>query len=100
MIGYVDSSVMYYSQWVGNYPYPHATAVEGALEAGDGMEYPMITVLSGGFGGTKSLETVVAHEVGHNWFYGILAFNERMHPWMDEGINFIMKTGILKKIPK
>lgn len=83
----VDSSVLYYSKWVGNYPYPQATAVEGPLQAGDGMEYPMITVVSGGFGNKKSLETVIAHEVGHNWFYGILAFNEREHPWMDEGIN-------------
>ncbi|MBK9731926.1 MAG: M1 family metallopeptidase [Chitinophagaceae bacterium] len=86
-IHFVDSAVIYYSKWVGDYPYPQATAVEGALQAGDGMEYPMITVVSGGFGNNKSLETVIAHEVGHNWFYGILAFNEREHPWMDEGIN-------------
>lgn len=86
-IHFVDSSVLYYSKWIGDYPYPQATAVEGALQAGDGMEYPMITVVSGGFGTKKSLETVIAHEVGHNWLYGILAFNEREHPWMDEGIN-------------
>ncbi len=30
---------------------------------------------------------VIAHEVGHNWFYGMLGSNERDHPWMDEGIN-------------
>ncbi|MCY7409568.1 MAG: M1 family metallopeptidase, partial [Chitinophagales bacterium] len=85
-IHYVDSSIYYYSKWVGEYPYPQATAVYGALEAGGGMEYPMITVISGS-SRTKDLEGVIAHEVGHNWFYGILAFNEREHPWMDEGIN-------------
>jgi hypothetical protein len=96
-IHYVDSSVYYYSKWVGDYPYPQATAVEGALEAGDGMEYPMITVISGGFSGVKSLETVIAHEVGHNWFYGVLGFNEREHPWMDEGINSYYENRYVEK---
>ncbi len=86
-IHFVDSSIHFYSKWVGDYPYPQATAVEGALKAGDGMEYPMITVVSDGFQGVKSLETVIAHEIGHNWFYGILGFNERNYGWMDEGIN-------------
>jgi len=35
----------------------------------------------------ESLDAVIAHEVGHNWFYGILATNERTWPWMDEGLN-------------
>ena len=85
-IHYVDSSVYYISKWVGDYPYSHATAVQGSLEAGDGMEYPMITVISGDLSGRKTLEDVIAHEVCHNWFYGALGFNEREHPWMDEGI--------------
>lgn len=85
-IKYVNRSVEFYSDKVGPYPYPHATAVQSALSAGAGMEYPMITVI--GLSGTaKALDEVITHEVGHNWFYGILAFNERDHPWMDEGIN-------------
>ncbi|MFT5864096.1 MAG: hypothetical protein ACI828_002769, partial [Flavobacteriales bacterium] len=83
---YVDRSVKFYSENVGEYPYPHATAVQSALSAGGGMEYPMITVI-GLMGDPKSLDGVITHEVGHNWFYGILAFDERDHPWMDEGIN-------------
>ena len=85
-IDYVDRSVEFYSELVGDYPYPQATAVQSALSAGGGMEYPMITVI-GLSGNAKSLDAVITHEVGHNWFYGILAFNERDHAWLDEGIN-------------
>lgn len=85
-INYVDRAVKFYSDLVGEYPYPHATAVQSALGAGGGMEYPMITVI-GLMGNAQDLDEVITHEVGHNWFYGILAFNERDHVWMDEGLN-------------
>ncbi|MBK7409876.1 MAG: M1 family metallopeptidase [Saprospirales bacterium] len=85
-ISYINRAVRFYSDCVGEYPYPHATAVMSALSAGGGMEYPMITVI-GTSGDAKALDGVITHEVGHNWFYGILASNERDHPWMDEGIN-------------
>lgn len=85
-IEYVDRSVKFYSELVGEYPYPQASAVQSALSAGGGMEYPMITVI-GLSGDAQSLDAVITHEVGHNWFYGILAFNERDHVWMDEGLN-------------
>lgn len=78
---YIANALVYYSREVGEYPYSICTAVEGPLEAGGGMEYPTITICS------QLDETVVLHEVGHNWFYGILGSNERQHPWMDEGIN-------------
>jgi hypothetical protein len=85
-IDYLNRSVRFYSDLVGEYPYPQATAVMSALSAGGGMEYPMITVI-GTSSDPKALDNVITHEVGHNWFYGILASNERDHPWMDEGIN-------------
>ncbi|NRA47798.1 MAG: M1 family metallopeptidase [Phaeodactylibacter sp.] len=83
---YVKRALEFYSEKVGEYPYPQATAVQTTLGAGGGMEYPMITNI-GGVGSAKSLDVVLTHEVGHNWFYGILAFNERDHAWMDEGLN-------------
>ncbi len=85
-LGYVNRAVAFYSTLVGEYPYPHATAVQSALSAGGGMEYPMITVI-GLSGNAQGLDEVITHEVGHNWFYGVLGFNERDHAWMDEGIN-------------
>jgi len=83
---YVNDAVSYYSKWIGEYPYNQATAVEGALSAGGGMEYPNITVISS-TGDSLDLEMVIMHEVGHNWLYGILGSNERKNPWMDEGMN-------------
>jgi hypothetical protein len=85
-IPYLNDAIYFYSKWNGDYPYNHATAVDGALGAGGGMEYPNITII-GKTGSAMSLETVIMHEIGHNWFYGILGSNERKHPWMDEGLN-------------
>lgn len=85
-VQFVDSAVYYYSLWVGDYPYNICGAVDGGLTAGAGMEYPTVTVL-GDAGGRAFHEEVTVHEVGHNWFYGILGSNERKNPWMDEGIN-------------
>ena len=85
-IEYINDATRYFSKWVGEYPYNHVTAVDGTISAGGGMEYPNITVI-GSSGDSKSLETVIVHEVGHNWYYGILGNNERDNAWMDEGLN-------------
>jgi len=83
---YINDAIYYYSKWNGDYAYDNCTALQSALSAGGGMEYPTITVI-GGMGTALSLEEVIMHEVGHNWFYGILGFNERRYPFLDEGIN-------------
>ena len=85
-IEYMHDAVYYYSLWNGDYPYQHCTAVDGTISAGGGMEYPNVTVI-GESGNAYFLEEVIMHEVGHNWFYGMLGSNERLHPWMDEGLN-------------
>lgn len=85
-IEYINDGTYYYSLWNGDYPYNQVTAVDGTIAAGGGMEYPNVTVI-GNTGNKEALEVVIVHEVGHNWFYGILGSNERTHPWMDEGLN-------------
>jgi hypothetical protein len=85
-IKYVNAATDFYSRLVGDYPYKHVTAVDGTIMAGGGMEYPEITVI-GDMGNAFDLDVTIAHEVGHNWFYGILGSNERRYPFMDEGIN-------------
>ncbi len=87
-IKFLKDAVGKFSDWIGEYPYPVVAAVEGpANERTAGMEYPMITLITTPNASEKQLDAVIAHEVGHNWFYGILASNERLHPWMDEGMN-------------
>lgn len=93
---YVAEAVRFYSTALGEYPWPQATAVEGALSAGGGMEYPMITII-GAAGNALSLDEVIAHEVGHNWLYGILANNERDHAWLDEGLNSYYEHRYMKQ---
>lgn len=93
---YLKQSTRFYSEQVGTYPYPQVTGVQSALSAGGGMEYPMITVI-GRNGSAADLDEVLAHEVGHNWFYGILATNERDHPWMDEGLNSFYEQRYMAK---
>lgn len=85
-IEYINDGTYYYSLWNGDYPYNQVTAVDGTISAGGGMEYPNVTVI-GNSGSKEDLEVVIVHEVGHNWFYGILGSNERVHGWMDEGMN-------------
>lgn len=87
----IRDGLYYYSLWSGDYPYDVCTAVDGTISAGGGMEYPNVTVI-GNSGDASQLRTVIVHEVGHNWFYGILGSNERDNAWMDEGINSFFET--------
>jgi hypothetical protein len=83
-IAYVNKSIEYFSKWNGEYPYKNFTAVQSALSAGDGMEYPGITVI-GMAKDAYTLDEVIAHEVCHSWYYSALGSDERRYPFMDEG---------------
>ncbi len=87
-VQYVHDTLHYYGQWYGPYPYKQMSVVDGDLSAGGGMEYPNITVISSmSVPFTRTLEMVIMHETGHQWFYGMLGSNEMDEAWMDEGIN-------------
>lgn len=60
----------------GTYPYKNYSFIQG----GDGgMEYPMATLLK-----NASIGTAI-HEWMHSWYQGMLATNESLFAWMDEG---------------
>lgn len=81
-----------FSRRYGSYPYPNLTVIhppEGAESAG-GMEYPTLITTGGPWyhplSGLRSLEALTVHELGHQWFYGLLASNEARAPFLDEGL--------------
>ena len=79
----VREALRYFSEQWHPYPYSHISSIEGPIE---GMEYPMITFDPAG--PTRSdLHWVLAHELGHQWMPMMVGSNERLYPWMDEGLN-------------
>ena len=71
----------YFNKAIGPYPYKQYSVIQG----GDGgMEYAMCTLITGKRS-FESLVGVTAHEMAHTWFQFLLASNEALHEWMDEG---------------
>jgi len=87
-IDYIKDATKKYSQWIGEYEYPVVQAIEGPKNnSSGGMEYPTITLITSPDAKKETLDGVITHEVGHNWFMSMLGNNERMHTWQDEGFN-------------
>ncbi len=87
-IDYVKDGTRHYSNWIGDYAYPVVQAIEGPKNnSSGGMEYPTITLITSPDAKKETLDAVIAHEVGHNWFMAMLGSNEREHTWQDEGMN-------------
>ena len=78
----------------GQYPYKQFSTIQG----GDGgMEYPMATLIVGEISFAR-LVSVTVHEMLHNWYQGVLATNESLYPWMDEGFTSYAQNRILNEI--
>ncbi|MFI5151023.1 MAG: M1 family metallopeptidase [Bacteroidia bacterium] len=87
---FTASVIKTYSEDFGLYAYPKMVV----CDAQDGMEYPMLT-LDGGF--APDFDPLIAHEVGHNWFFGMVGSNETYRAMMDEGFTqFIDSWACLK----
>ena len=76
----------------GRYPYTELDVAETSftvLGAPGGMEFPGIVFISSEFYQPDSifaseLDVVVAHEVAHQWWYGVVGNNQVDEPWLDE----------------
>jgi len=81
---------------LGTYPYTEFDVVSTPMTA-SGIEYPGIVGINHNYydlGGTFSgvpaqvmLESVVAHEAGHQWFYNVVGNDQINEPWVDESLD-------------
>ncbi len=88
---YVAKIIQTFSEDIGMYQYPKMIAADAA----DGMEYPMLTLDGGGDPGYRGL---LVHEIGHNWFYGMVGNNETYRASMDEGFTQFLTAWGMREI--
>jgi hypothetical protein len=80
---YGQHALGFLSRLIIPYIYPQVTVSEGPEY---GMEYPML-VFIGRPTAARELQSVIAHEVGHEWFPMMVGADEAAFAWMDEGVN-------------
>jgi hypothetical protein len=75
----------------GPYPYTELDVATVDLNGAVGMEYPGLILVSPAIfdavaAGDRFAETVVAHEIAHQWWYGVVGSNHHRHAFIDEGL--------------
>lgn len=80
-----------FSEGFGDYIWPKIVVAD----ARDGMEYPMLALCGGS---DPSNRYLIAHEVGHNWFQGMIGSNETYRAAMDEGFTQFLTVWALDDI--
>lgn len=90
-----------YSKWFGPYPYATLSIVvpPKAGNGAGGMEYPTLVTAFGADDTTPGydLERTVVHEIGHQYFYGMVASNEFEEAWLDEGFTSYAEDKLMEQ---
>ncbi|WP_150284172.1 M1 family metallopeptidase [Rummeliibacillus sp. TYF-LIM-RU47] len=78
-----EKALNYFQDKIG--PYPHKQL--DIIVSQSGMEYPGIVTAGSIKGGNSDWrESVVVHEIAHQWFYGMISSDPFHDAWLDEGI--------------
>ncbi len=88
---YTAQVIEFYSSEIGEYAYPKMVVAD----ARDGMEYPMLTLDGGRDPGYRDL---LAHEIAHNWFYGMVGNNETYRAALDEGFTQFLTSRCMEHL--
>ena len=89
MLDVAQRAIAQYEAWVGQLPCPTVTIAETA--GGSAMESPCLIWIPRGAG--ANIDYLVAHELGHQWFYGVVGNDQAADPFLDEGMtDFLART--------
>ncbi|HEY69231.1 MAG TPA: M1 family metallopeptidase [Anaerolineae bacterium] len=90
---YIEGALRSFSDRFAPYPYTEFDVVSIPMYA-LGMEYPGIVAIFDdlydpgkilyGMEAWDLMENVIAHEVGHQWFYNLVGSDQINEPWLDE----------------
>ncbi len=89
-VGMAAHAVAFHSAHIAPYLYPQITVSDGGS---GGMEYPMLAFVEAyAQGPTRpdpevDMYSLIAHEIGHEWFPMMVGSNETAYGWQDEGLN-------------
>ena len=72
-----EAAMTRYADLFGPYPYPEVDIVLMDFAAFGGMEYPTLVL-------ANASPVVIAHELAHQWWYGIIGNDPWREPWLDE----------------
>jgi aminopeptidase N len=85
-----------FTRILGAYPYSRLLLVPVPLQGAYGSEFPGAVLLASraydlslverGVSARVLLESTVAHEVAHQWFFGTVGSDQVQEPWLDEGL--------------
>jgi hypothetical protein len=86
----VKHALKIFNDSFGKYPYDELRIAEANYYCG-GMEYPTFIMMNTGKYkepnlSNTSLERSTAHEVAHQWWYGVVGNNQVRESWIDEGL--------------
>ncbi|MFP4396391.1 MAG: M1 family metallopeptidase [Anaerolineales bacterium] len=83
---YAADALRAFSEYFGPYPYTELDVVETPNYLG-GMEYPGLVVVEDNvYVSGSRLEWLTAHEVAHQWWFGVVGSDPINEPWLDEAL--------------
>lgn len=88
-------AITVFSNHIAPYPYTEFDVISSPMGA-LGIEYPGITSIgikiydfedeTSSYSNATMLESTIAHEVGHQWFYNLVGNDQVDEPWLDESM--------------